>query len=101
MGSVWIVPALDPKGYPMSKEEGKIRPVFLYALSFLGMAICLLSSLGYEIESVPLGTPFGYFGLLPFSYWVGILFLTLSLGLGIRTDSETAFLIQAMSTSNP
>lgn len=80
----------------MSKDEGRVRPSFLYALSFLGMAICLLSSLGYQIESVPLGTPFGYFGLLPFSYWVGILFMTLSLAIGLRSGSETVFFVQAV-----
>ncbi|MDW5563176.1 MAG: hypothetical protein SA339_08110 [Methanomassiliicoccus sp.] len=80
----------------MSKDEGKVRPSFLYALSILGMAICLLSSLGYSIETVPLGTPFGYFGLLPFSYWVGIIFMTISLGIGLRSNSETVFFVQAM-----
>lgn len=80
----------------MSKSEGRVRPSFLYALSFLGMAICLLSSMGYQIETVPLGTPFGYFGLLPFSYWVGILFMTLSLAIGLRSSPETVFFIQAV-----
>jgi hypothetical protein len=80
----------------MSKDEGRVRPSFLYALSFLGMAICVLSSLGYNIEAVPLGTPFGYFGLLPFSYWVGILFMVLSLGIGLRSNSETVFVVQAL-----
>lgn len=80
----------------MSKDEGRVRPSFLYVLSFLGMAICLFSSMGHDIESVPLGTPFGLFGLLPFSYWVGILFLTISLGIGLRSGSETVFFVQTV-----
>ena len=80
----------------MSKDEGRVRPSFLYVLSFLGMAICVLSSMGYDIEAVPLGTPFGYFGLLPFSYWVGILFMTIGLAMGLRSNSETVFFVQSV-----
>ena len=83
----------------MSKDEGRVRPSFLYVLSFLGMAICLFSSMGFDIEAVPLGTPFGFFGLLPFSYWVGILFLTISMGIGLRTGSETAFFVRRPCSS--
>ncbi|MBI0583541.1 MAG: hypothetical protein ISF22_04860 [Methanomassiliicoccus sp.] len=80
----------------MRKVEARVRPSFLYLLTFLGMAICLLSSLGYNIQEVPLGTPFGMFGLLPFSYWVGIIFMVMSLAIGLRSESETLFYVQAL-----
>lgn len=80
----------------MSRSEYDIRPSFLYALSLSGMAICIVSSFGYEVQYVPLGTPFGLFGLLPMGYWIGILFLVISLAIGLRTGTESVFFVQSM-----
>ncbi len=79
----------------MRKVETMVRPSFLYALSFVGMAICVASSLGYQLQSVPLGTPFGLFGLLPMTFWIGVVFMVASMVLGMRAGSETLFFVQA------
>ena len=65
-------------------------------MTFLGAAICLASSLGHQIQYVPLGTPFGLFGLLPAAFWIGIGFMVGSMALGIRAGSETLFFTQAL-----
>jgi hypothetical protein len=79
----------------LSKNETAVRPSFLYSLSFIGMAICVASSLGYQLQSVPLGTPFGLFGLLPVAFWIGIALMVASMLLGMRSGSETLFFVQS------
>jgi membrane-bound serine protease (ClpP class) len=59
----------------VKKVETMVRPSFLYVLSFAGLGICIASSLGYQLQYVPLGTPFGLLGMLPATFWVGIAFM--------------------------
>jgi hypothetical protein len=73
-----------------------VRPSFLYILSFLGLGICIASSLGYQLQAVPIGTPFGLMGLLPAAFWVGVAFMVISLFLGMRAGSESLFFIQSL-----
>jgi len=67
----------------------------LYALSFLGLAIVIVASLGPNVQTIPPDTPFGLLGRLPAGYWAGMAIMLVSLFLGYRQESETLFFVQA------
>jgi len=80
----------------LKKANNRIRPAFLYLLSLTGLAICIASSIGHEFQSVPVGTPFGLWGVLPLPYWIGIGVMALGMFIGMRQGSETVFFLQTL-----
>ncbi len=80
----------------MSGHEQRIRPIFLYLLSFIGFATVIFSSIGSNIESIPVDLPLGLFNLLPIGYWAGLAIMLISLGFGMKNRSEGLFLVQAL-----
>ncbi len=80
----------------MREVDTRVRPSFLYALSFIGLGICVASSLGSELQRIPLGTPFGLLGLLPLAFWLGVAIMVGSMALGLRAGSETLFFVQVL-----
>ena len=78
-------------------NEYRVRPLPLYLLTLVGLAICIVSSYGYSIQHIPVSESFGLFGMLPVGFWIGIGVMTLSLVIGAFTASERVFFIQAMA----
>jgi hypothetical protein len=77
-------------------EQIGIRPTFLFALTLVGMAIVVASSLGQNIQWIGTGRSFGLLQVLPMAYWVGIGIMMLSMALAYRSESEGLFFSQAL-----
>lgn len=77
-------------------NEYRVRPLPLYLLTLVGLAICIISSYGYSIQHIPVSEPFGLLGMLPVGFWIGMGIMILSLAIGAFTASERVFFIQAM-----
>lgn len=78
-------------------NEYRVRPLPLYLLTLVGLAICIISSYGYSIQHIPVSEPFGLLGMLPIGFWIGMGIMILSLAIGAFTASERVFFIQAMA----
>lgn len=68
--------------------------MFLYALSLIGFAVVVASSLGHQVQEIPTSAPFGLLGMLPIGYWAGLAIMLMSLALGLRDGNETLFFTQ-------
>ncbi|GEM_PF-1075045 len=82
-------------GGKLEERERGIRPSILYALSLVGFAIVVASSIGHEVQVIPVDTPFGLLGMLPPAYWIGMLIMLLSLALGFKRGAEGLFFFQS------
>ncbi len=87
----------DSKMGKFLNNEYRVRPLPLYLLTLVGLAICIISSYGYSIQHIPVSEPFGLLGMLPIGFWIGMGIMILSLAIGAFTASERVFFIQAMA----
>lgn len=83
------------EGAKLGERERAIRPSLLYMLSLVGFAMVVASSIGHEVQVIPVDAPFGLFGMLPPAYWAGMAIMLLSLALGFRHGTESLFFFQS------
>ena len=62
----------------------------------MGFAIVVASSIGHEVQTIATDVPFGLLGLLPLSYWIGMLIMLTSLLIGFKHGTERLFFFQSL-----
>lgn len=76
--------------------HGQRTTRLLLLLSFVGFSISISSSIGVQIDWIPLDRQFGLLEVLPWTFYLGLATCILSIVLGVRSDSERVFILKAL-----